>query len=144
MRKQRGLSLIEILIALLILAAGVIALAKYQGDMVRNRAEVNQQNYAMELAQDKIENLRHYEVITTTAGKKAYDDIVNGTSSVVGVSATYTLTWTVTDNVSPPYKTVRVTVTWTDSTNTSRTITLDTVIGKVDPVTSGKATQALP
>lgn len=143
MKKQQGISLIEVLIALLVLAGGIITLAKFQGDLLRARVDLNQQSQAVMLAQNKIEDLRHYTVINTTGGKKAYDDIASGTSTVSGTSTTYTVTWTVTDNSSPPHKVVRVTVSWTDSKNVAQSVTLDSIVGKVDPTTSGQVTQGL-
>ena len=65
--KQRGFSLIEALIALLVMAFGMLALAgmqasvSYGGDMAKQRGE------AMRLAQERIEQMRSYTGLSTGA-----------------------------------------------------------------------------
>lgn len=143
-KNQVGVTLLEALIALLILSAGILALVKFQGDLMRSRTVLTQESEALQLVQDKIEDLRYYQVLSTTAGFRAYQDIVSGTQTVTKPTATYTLTWTITDNTAPDYKTAVVTVTWVDPTNVTQTTTLSTIIGKVDPAVSGNVTQNLP
>lgn len=138
-----GMTLIEVLIALAILATGVIVLVKFQGDLLRNVSQSQQQSEAMVIAEGKMDELRNYSVIETTGGATAYDDISSGTSSVVGNNVTYTLTWTVTNVSSPPHKSIRVTVSWTDSGNKSESITLDSIVSPSDPAKSGEYMKGL-
>lgn len=144
MKKQVGITLLEVLIALAILSAGIIALVKFQGDLLRNRVELSQETEALMIAQDQMESLRYYQVVNTTAGFIAYDDKVSGTSTVTKPTATYTVTWTVTTNTAPDYKTATVTVTWVDPMNVTQTTTLNSRIGRVDPATSGQVVANLP
>jgi len=140
---QKGASLIEVLIALLILATGIVALVKFQGSLLQSRTLVNQRSVAVQLAESKLEELRHFSVIATTPGYTAYEDIASGTSSIAGVSAIYTMTWTVTENTNPSYKSITVTVTWTDPTGGAQSVTLNTIVGSVDPALSGTIMQGL-
>lgn len=142
-RQQHGMTLVEVLVALLVLSVGVVALVKFQSDVIRNQNIVNQHSEAIAIAKNKLDELRKFEVIATTTGKTAYDDIVDGTSTVSGTNASYSLSWTVVDVTDPPHKKVTVTVTWTDHHNTSRSISMESIIGKVDPNTSGTVSKNL-
>ncbi len=144
MKKQRGITFLEVLIALVVLGAGVVALVKFQGDLMRNRIELSQETEALMLAQDQMESLRYYQVLPTTAGYIAYQDKVTGTTSVVKTTATYTVAWTITSFTAPDYLTAVVTVTWTDPMNISQTTKLDSIIGKIDPAVSGSVMASLP
>lgn len=144
MKKQRGITLVEVLIALAILAAGIIALVKFQGDLMRNRIELSQETEALMLAQDQMESLRYYQVLNTTAGYIAYQDKVSGSTALTRTTTTYTVTWTVTAFTAPDYKTATVTVTWTDPMNVTQTTTLNSIIGKIDPAVSGSVMASLP
>lgn len=144
MKKQGGISLLEVLIALTILAAGIIALVKFQGDLMRTRVELSQETEALMLAQDQMENLRYYQVLNTTAGFTAYQDKVSGSTSVVKTTTTYTVAWTIATFTAPDYKTATVTVTWTDPMNVSQTVRLSSIIGSIDPATSGAVMHSLP
>ena len=143
-RQLKAVGLVEVLIALLILAIGILLIVRFQGTTFENRAVLNQRNEALQLAQDRLDQLRHYEVIDTTAGKAAYEDIASGSTTVAKTSTTYTVTWTVTEQTAPDHKVIQVTVTWTDRKNTAQSISLSTIVGKVDPSSSGTIMQGLP
>lgn len=143
-RKQQGVSLIEVLIALLIFAVSIAVLVKFQSNLVQSQTSVNQRTLAVQIAESKLEELRHYSVLTTTVGYSAYEDIVSGSSSVVSPSTTYGVVWTVTDNASPPYKTLTVTVTWTDPSGVAQSVTLSSIVGQTDHTLSGTIVQGLP
>ena len=78
---QRGFSMVEVLVAILLLTVGLLALAKMQNQAVASNAFGNQLTEATFLAQDKVEELRllnenYLEVIakpqiTWTAGDQA-------------------------------------------------------------------------
>ncbi len=144
MMKQQGATLIGVLIALLILAVGLVALVKFQGQLMRNRIGLSQQTEAMVLARNKLAELRHYVVINPIGGLPAYQNIASGTSTQSDPNTSYNLAWTVTDVLTPPHKIIRVDVSWIDSSNTSQTVTLDSIIGKTDPRESGKVAASLP
>ncbi len=136
-KKQIGLSLIEILIALLILAAAFVTLLKFQGDLTRNIANIKQQLQAIALAQDKMNELRHYVAVNTSEGTPSYEQIASGNSTVTQGITTYSLVWTVTELTAPARKTVRIVVSWTNEKSQQESITLDGIIGEIDPKISG-------
>lgn len=59
-RRQRGLSLVEVFVALLVLSVGLIALAKLQVDLVRGSSDARTRTLALGLAEEKIEDLRTF------------------------------------------------------------------------------------
>lgn len=138
-----GGALIEVLVAAIILAGGLFSLISFQANLLRERSLVSQRAAALTLAQDKLQGLRNYTVIATTGGQFAYDDIVSGTSSTTMSGASYTLTWTVAALTNPTRKTASVTTTWTDAVNTAQSITVNTIINRIDPSLAGKVAQGL-
>lgn len=132
-----GVSLVELLVTLLVLTIGITALIKFQATYFYYYDVAKQQADAIDLARKTIESLRNYEVLDTTPGLTAYADIASSTSTVVGSNTTYTVTCTVTTNTSPDYKTVNVQVSWNDRRNIAKSITLTSIIAKIDPSNSG-------
>ncbi|MDN3920556.1 type IV pilus modification PilV family protein [Roseateles violae] len=144
-KRLRGVALIEALVALLIMAFGMIALAGLQGNMRRSADLAKQRGEAIRLAQQEMEQLRAYSVLTLPstppAGMKAYADII--TADVVpdagdpDSNATFALTRTVTDLVGSPLKAVNVQVNWRDRANDLQFVIIDSFITGADPRLSG-------
>lgn len=161
---NRGIAILEVLVAAFIFAAALLSLLAFQSTLLQNRGLLSQQGEAFQLAQDKIESLRNYTALTTTAGQFAYTDIATGSSIVNGVTGTFTVNWTVTDYPNTTSSTtavdfntrkdVRVVVTWTDAAGVAHTCTsgctnnnavvIDSTISSIDPVGVGKISQGLP
>jgi type IV pilus modification protein PilV len=59
----RGFSLIEVLIAVVILTVGLLALASLQMSLIRSSADTKAQSIAMSLAKQRIEQLRGYQEV---------------------------------------------------------------------------------
>jgi type IV pilus modification protein PilV len=62
----RGFSLLEVLIAVVILSVGLLALASLQLSMIRASSATKAQTLAADLAKDKIESLRSFTALTGT------------------------------------------------------------------------------
>ena len=142
-RLQIGAGLLEAMIALFVIAAGIVVLMKFQAEILHHRGYLSQQSEAVQLAENKLDDLRNYSVIATTSGSKAYDDIVSGSSTATGASTSYTLVWTVVEFLSPPYKTINITVSWVDSSGATKSVSLSSLVAKVNPVNSGVIMQGL-
>lgn len=108
--KSKGFSLIEVLIALVILSISLLALAGLMTTTTKNNAFGGNLTEAATLAQDRLEELR----VT------GWDNIVNGndTNPIRGLN--YNRAWTVVlgpNSPLPPHdneKRVTVTVNWND------------------------------
>jgi Tfp pilus assembly protein PilV len=141
--KENGLTLVGAMIAMLILAVGIVGIIQLHAVVIRNKAIAAQHSEALVLAENKMVEFRKFSKITTSAGFTAYSDIVSGSSSVTRNSVTYSLVWTVTDVLSPPHKVISISVSWTDSTNTLRTVSLSSHVSPIDPVTGAKYLEGL-
>ena len=135
--KIQGFSLIEALIAALIVAVGMLGLARLQGVTLANSSESRARTDALNLAQEKIEELR------TFSNQATYDSLANGInanteSTMAGGGANFTRTWTITNCAnSMNCKQVNVSVGWTDSSGVAQTVQLTSFITKTDPVKAG-------
>lgn len=128
--RQRGQGLIEVMVTLLIIAGSVVALLRFQNYLGYSNTVANQQGTAYQLAVKQIETLRDYSALT---GANSYANIASGSSTYSGASATYTITWTVTSFTNPTYKTIDVTVSWTDSYGGAQSKRLITKLAQLDP-----------
>jgi Tfp pilus assembly protein PilV len=113
-----------VLITLVIIAGGVMALSRLQGTLLTSAASSRQQSDASFIAQRVIEDLRSRDWghATLAAGTSA-------ATLVAGTTATYSVQYTVTDTGaagSMQFKTVQVTVSWTDAQVQARTYTAAT------------------
>jgi Tfp pilus assembly protein PilV len=161
---QRGVTLVEALVALMVMAFGMVALVGLLGNLRRSTDLAKQRSEAMRIAQSELARLRAFSVLRKDAGGAAtvhdYDtDIVTPQDASLVTPAnsntTYTVTRTVTDLMGsePPAKSVRVTVVWTDRAGKTgdatqpgapQQVTLDTVLSRNDPVFGGAASITPP
>ncbi len=122
LKSEKGIGLIEIIIAMLIFAIGITAAIRTLP--VSNTATTRSRNLTMStnLAQQKIEELMGTPFTSTDLNAGAHDDPDNPIERI------YTRTWNVTDNdpVSD-MKTVTVTVTYL-SGNSDNSVTLSTYL----------------
>ena len=146
-RHQHGLTLIEALIALLVLSLGMLAVARLQ-PLLRQHAELaRQRSEALRLAQEDIERLRAFAAIAGTAGVRSYDDITTAERSVdadadPAASTRFHLVRQIDAGVVPNAKQVTVTVDWLDRATAVQQVSLATVIAAVDPALAGSLTLA--
>lgn len=136
--KILGFSLIEALVASVVVAVAMMGLANLQGITLINSADSRMKTHALNLAQDKIEELRGF------ANQNTYTGLAGNTDTPTGANATFTRTWTVTDcsvsgncTAQGNYKQANTTVTWTDRQGATQTVQLTSYIAEADPVKSG-------
>jgi type II secretion system protein I len=114
-KDERGFTLIEILIALVILAVSLLALAGLMARTTKNNSLAAHMTEAATLAQNKLEQLRATpSAMIQQQLNTSYPDNPVGFSSGI----TYTRTWRAVPNVPLPGATlaeITITVTWTDS-----------------------------
>ncbi|PCJ30677.1 MAG: hypothetical protein COA99_17895, partial [Moraxellaceae bacterium] len=117
-KNSHGFSLIEVMVALLILAVGILGISKLQVTLIRNSSDANQRSVAVSVAQQKIDDLRSFAHLTLGTSTDAIPDVwtigiaanllsfahiadntggsIAATTSNVG-NYTYNLSWDVTD-----------------------------------------------
>jgi len=162
-QRQSAFSLIEAMVALVVLVGGLALAVNLLVATARSAGTDQAMSVALGLAQEKMDDLRDYEVLPTTAGKVAYQDIAgnaggriaSGVSTVSGTA--FTRTWTVsnwyfptaegaaTTTVPTPapsypdFKLVTVSVTWLDEKGGQRSVALTSMIPRVDVLYSRRA-----
>ena len=60
---QKGVSLIEVLITLVVLGMGLMSLAKFQGTVMKDNSVGKERTVAIHLAQQKLEDLRNFSTL---------------------------------------------------------------------------------
>jgi prepilin-type N-terminal cleavage/methylation domain-containing protein len=149
----RGFSLIESLIALVIVSFGLLAIAGVHLKLVRGEDIARQRGEATRLAQEKIEELRSFTQLGAAAGVNSWGGMAGATDTITNnpdyhANTTFTRTWQVLDSVDDAWRRVRVTVAWTDRVNElandETTLSFNTMIAKTDPFDSGALAFPLP
>ena len=108
--KSRGFTLIEVLVALVILSFSLLALAGLMVTTTKNNAFGGHMTEAATFAQDKLEELRAIK----------WENLIDGTNTDQQGGSTginYTRNWNVTTNGS--LKTITISVNWNDRTSHS-------------------------
>jgi len=150
---QRGFSMVEVLVTMSVMAIGLLSVARFNDTLTQDSNLVRSRTEAVNLVQDKIEQMRNYRTLAD------YNNLVTGQDTlgpaslipditVPGLHNLYTRTWTVTpDSTNPTHaKVLNVTVTWPNlkgQVTPNSTITLVTVIAKNNPSTSALAMKNL-
>jgi type IV pilus assembly protein PilV len=117
--KQGGFSLIEVLIAVVFLAIGVLAMAGLQVTSVRGNYFSNNLMQATYVAQDRLEFLKNLPFNSPQLDANNHND---GNTTVSGV--VFNRSYTIVDNVNG-YKRITYVVTWNDGVG--HNITFSTV-----------------
>lgn len=126
---QRGTTLIEALIATLVLSLGMLATARLQSHLRLNSDVARQRSEAVRLAQADIETLRSFNVVATIP------DLVDvATSAPAG-------TYEVTRHIGAG-NAATLTVRWTDRAGGSQQVALDSIISRTSPTLSAALTLA--
>lgn len=141
--KQAGVSLIEALVALVVMAFGVLGVAGLQATMRQNADISKQRSEAVRIAQEAIEDARAFTVLATPAPPslaRAYEDVKTAVASnVIGytTNTSYTIARTVVNSASPPIKTLVVDVAWADRTGQTQHVLLNSSVAGIAPELAG-------
>jgi Tfp pilus assembly protein PilV len=137
--RTAGTSLVEALVAMAIMAFGMLAVVGIQATLRLNADVAKQRSEAVRIAQEAMEAARGFSTIATTAGRVAYDDITD-VSNLAVVSDTantaFLLSRSVVALTAPDRKEISVRVAWTDRAGTPQQVELLSVIGANDPAVS--------
>ena len=144
---RRGVSLVEALVALAVMAFGMLALVGVQATMRLNSDVAKQRGEATRIATEEIERLRGFETIAVVAGEAdyaSYDGMASGTPAYAAAggigNTTYSITRTVITAAGLPHKSIAVRVNWFDRSNQAQSVTLETAISGTNPALAGLLT----
>lgn len=140
---QRGITLLEALVAFLVLTLGMLAVMRVQGQLRLNAETARHRSEAVRLAQDDLESLRAFSVLAAAPGVRSYEAIAS-TTRTVGAgdpgdpgSTAFVLTRQVDAAGALAAKQVVVSVRWNDRSGAAQEVTLASVIAGVAPAYSG-------
>jgi prepilin-type N-terminal cleavage/methylation domain-containing protein len=123
---EDGFSLVEVMMALLILVVGILGYLKVSGAIMGTNIQSTKESIAITLAQDQIETLKESQLIN---GDGAVDEIINVEGIVDGSGTPYTRTWSVDLHPTiPRYNNIMVTVGWNNQG--PRSVTLNTQVSQ--------------
>jgi type IV pilus assembly protein PilV len=128
-RRDGGLSLLEVMIAMGVLAVGLLALAAMQLHSLRQGTVGRNTTMAMTIAQDQLEQFLTipftHTSLTAAAGWKTPITVTRAADGgPTGAGQTYSVDWRVTNVVTDWMKTVEVRVTWDEQDWQDRTLVL--------------------
>lgn len=151
---SRGFSLIEALIALVIVSFGLLAIAGVHLKLARGEDIARQRGEATRLAQERIEQLRSFTQLSAAANVTSWDGMASATDTITNdppnytTNTTFTRTTQVLDSASDPWRRVQVKVEWTDRVSAlatdDTTLLFTTIVSKTDPFDSGALAFPLP
>jgi Tfp pilus assembly protein PilX len=148
LRRDAGVALIEALIALAIMAFGMLAVVGMQGTLRQNSDLSRQRAEAVRIAQQEIERVRAYALLVDPSGAitNTFSSLATRSNVVMQAgNATYALNTFVTEGQGlpslatnqPSMKTLGVNVGWTDRNGVAQNVRLSTVIHGVAPELAG-------
>jgi len=109
--RSKGFTLVEVLIALVILSICLLGMAGLMATTTRNNSYGGRLTEAATLAQDKLEQLRATPFGMIPVNATITDNPVGSTG------VTYNRSWVAVPNIAPPGNTldvITITVSWTD------------------------------
>jgi len=135
---QRGVTLIEAMVAVVVMAFGMVALAGLQGNFRRSADVAKQRGEAIRLSQQDVELQRAFSELTLPAnpasGVRAFTDIVDGKDSLsVGTNTSFAIERKVKALPEFGVTSVNTTVRWSDRTGEDLWLSLDSLVSRVDP-----------
>jgi len=137
--RQRGVTLLEALVAFFVLAAGSVAVAALQrelhlaGDVARQRSE------ALRFGEQVVEELRAFASLDGPPDARTYAAIASGSADAASgaVSTRYRVERTVDAAAFTGTKAATVAVRWSDRRGAAHAVVLHTFVAALDPQYSG-------
>ena len=140
--RQRGTTLLEGLVAFLVLSLGMLSVVRVQSQLRLNSDVARQRSEAVRLAQEDLEKMRAFSVIAARAGAHAYTTLADASTTIDAddgqpSNTSYAVRREVTPGDAPNSKNAVVQVSWSDRTGTPQQVVLSSMISGSDPAYSG-------
>lgn len=139
--RQRGTTLLEALVAFLVVSLGMLTVARVQTQLRLNSDLARQRSEAVRLGQEDLESLRAFSVVAASAGLRSYADVVSASTTVdsaagYATNTRYTVARQIDAASAPGAKNASVTVGWNDRSGAAQQVALNSIINGSDPAYS--------
>jgi Tfp pilus assembly protein PilV len=146
-RLGRGVSLIEALVAVAVMAFGMLGVVGLQTTLRANADLSKQRSEATRIAQEKMEQWRNYSVLTipdcsvAPPPAKAFDCKTNFSETVPGytTNTAYTVAGTITPSGVATHKTMVVEVSWDDRNGDRQSLRSLSALARISPALAATA-----
>lgn len=133
--REQGFSLIEVMIAVVVLSTGLLALAALQANLTRSAADSKARSRVAALVSSRMDQMRAlgYESAATVAAVACVSNNDVCAAQTDAAISGLSITQTVTENVlagatDARYKVIQVAAGWTDASGNPRALTMDSVL----------------
>jgi len=130
-RRQGGVTLVELMLAVTILAAGILTLVAVLSKSMNGGRSGLHLSAATQIAQSRLEQLQRdtWTNVAPTAGWTAPATVTNAVVQATGTATeqSYTLSYRITDVDPGRTRAVDVRVTWTEPNRPNRSVTLSSI-----------------
>lgn len=140
---QRGVGLIEVLVALVIIAVGVIAVLGLQGTLMSGSSTAKARNEAVALAREKTEELRNAIELGQFDIDLAVQSMTDDPGGKIdGVNAQFTRSWSIAEAKGVENtREIVMQVTWKDAQDADNQVELNTLVAYTSPLKSAVSKQ---
>jgi type IV pilus modification protein PilV len=144
-RGSAGFTLLEALVAMLVIAFGMLAIAGFQTSLSLNSDIAKQRSEATRIAQRRIDMMRAFSQkaaasspagLNDSAGRTYTQNVVSSTESAA-TNTTFNVTTTVAQGSNDSFRWLNVQVTWLDRSGQSQNVVLQSVISDGAPTDVG-------
>ena len=137
--RARGATLVEALVAFVVLLLTVVAVVRVHGQFRLGSDIARQRSEAVRLAQQDVESLRAYSVIAASSGARSYAEIASASSTIDGAhgyatNTAYRLERDIRIEPAGDAKSASVAIEWTDRAGAEQRIVLASIVAAQDPV----------
>jgi Tfp pilus assembly protein PilV len=143
--RQRGVTLVEALLAFLALSLGLLGIARVHAEMRAHADLARQRGEAMRIAQARMETLRGFVVLGESATSRAYADIAaHAPASVPGTTTLYVVERRVETIADGLASSVTVVVRWRGRGGEPQRATLSSIVARSEPALEAAAPAPSP